>query len=118
MTTTASEDENERFVVFAERWLDSQFEWTLSQKRQYPDDGPWRRGTGTAEERLMDALHHLQHALTLYDDCRNGYRALCVEVVELLRSIPGASERLARARDEIARGEGVPLSELEEPQPE
>ena len=93
--------------------LDEQFEWAARQKRLHPDDGPWRRGTGTAEERLMDALHYLQHTLTLYDGCRDDYRAMCVEVVELLRGIPGASERLQRAREELLRGEGIPLSGLE-----
>ena len=71
MSTTRSEDENEneRFIDLAERWLDEQFEWAMREKRLAPKDGPWRRGAGTAEERLMDALHHLQHALILYDDC-------------------------------------------------
>ena len=33
-------------------------------------------------------------------------------VVELLNGIPGAAERLRLARDEIARGDGLPLSEI------
>ena len=115
MTTAASDDENERFVVFAEDWLDAQFQWAANQKKLHPDDGPWRRGSGSAEERLMDALHYLQHALVMYDRCRDDLSALRAEVVELLRGIPGASERIERARSELARGEGNPLSDLEEP---
>ncbi len=64
----------------------------------------------------MDALHYLQHALALSDSCRDDYRTLCVEVVELLRGIPGAPERLERAREELTRGEGILLPELEEPE--
>jgi hypothetical protein len=115
MTGQDFEAENERFLIFIEGWLDEQFEWAAAQKRLHPDDGPWRRGTRSAEERLMDALHYLQHALTICGGCREDYRALCVEVVELLRGIPGASARLKRAREELARGEGIPLRELDEP---
>jgi hypothetical protein len=80
MTETKADEENERFIAFAERWLDEQFEWVLRQKRLHPDDGPWRRGTGTAEERLMEALHHLQQALILHDGCCDDRRSLSAEV--------------------------------------
>jgi len=33
-------------------------------------------------------------------------------MVEILNGISGASERIALARDQIARGEGIPLDEL------
>jgi hypothetical protein len=33
-------------------------------------------------------------------------------MVEVLNGIPGARQRIARAREEIARGEGIPLDEL------
>jgi len=33
-------------------------------------------------------------------------------MAEILDGIPGVGERLARAREEIARGEGTPLAEL------
>lgn len=33
-------------------------------------------------------------------------------MVEVLNGIPGAERRLARAREQIARGEGIPLAEL------
>lgn len=33
-------------------------------------------------------------------------------IVEVLDGIPGARERIARAREQIARGEGIPLDEL------
>lgn len=85
MTAPGLEEENERFVVFAERWLDEQFDWTMRQKRLHPDDGPWRRGTGTPEERLVDALHHLQQALILYDGCRDDRRELRAELKRLGR---------------------------------
>lgn len=80
-----------------------------------------RRGTGAAEERLMDAFHYLQHALIFYDGCREDLRELRAEVAELLLGIPGASERINRARDGVARGTcpgavaGVPVA-IEEAQ--
>ena len=33
-------------------------------------------------------------------------------MVEVLNGIPGARERLALAREQVARGEGIPLDEL------
>jgi hypothetical protein len=33
-------------------------------------------------------------------------------MVEVLNGIPGARESIARGRDELARGEGVPVDEL------
>lgn len=33
-------------------------------------------------------------------------------IVEVLDGIPGARERIALAREQIARGEGIPLDEL------
>ena len=33
-------------------------------------------------------------------------------MVEVLNGIPGIHERLAQAREQIARGEGIPLDEL------
>ena len=33
-------------------------------------------------------------------------------IVEILNGIPGAAKRLAQARDELRRGEGIPLDEL------
>jgi hypothetical protein len=33
-------------------------------------------------------------------------------MVEVLNGIPGAAKRLAQARDELSRGEGIPLDEL------
>ena len=33
-------------------------------------------------------------------------------MVEILNGIPGADRRIAEARDEIARGEGIPLDRL------
>lgn len=34
------------------------------------------------------------------------------EVAEVLKGIPGAAERLALAKEQIARGEGIPLDDL------
>ncbi len=44
VTPSNFDEENERFVVFAERWLDKQFEWAASQKRLHADDGPGAAG--------------------------------------------------------------------------
>ena len=33
-------------------------------------------------------------------------------IVEVLNGIPGAQDRIALAREQIARGEGIPLDEL------
>jgi hypothetical protein len=33
-------------------------------------------------------------------------------IVEVLNGIPGARERIAAAREQIARGEGIPLDDL------
>ena len=33
-------------------------------------------------------------------------------MVEILNGIPGARQRIALAREQIARGEGIPLDEL------
>lgn len=81
--TTSDCEENEACVVFAERWLDEQFDWAMQQKQLHADNGPWRRGAGTPEERLSDARHHLQQALILYDDCQEGERKLRAEVRRL-----------------------------------
>jgi hypothetical protein len=33
-------------------------------------------------------------------------------IVEVLNGIPGARERIERAREQVARGEGIPLDDL------